>query len=83
MANDIEQNTSPVQSYKIKLEKAFDRLEKAIDDKIAPVAKSQEVDVNVKLMAAHQDITELRKKNKLASDRLDSTIAHIRKILGN
>ena len=81
MVNDINQNISSVQAAKIKLEEAFARLEKAVDDKVASVEKSKKIDAE--LIAAHKSITELREKNKLASERLDSTINQIRKILGS
>jgi uncharacterized phage infection (PIP) family protein YhgE len=81
LVNDINQNISSVQASKIKLEEAFARLEKAVDDKAASVEKSKKIDAE--LIAAHKNITELREKNKLASERLDSTINQIRKILGS
>jgi len=81
LVNDINQNISSVQASKIKLEEAFARLEKAVDDKVASVEKSKKIDAE--LIAAHKNITELREKNKLASERLDSTINQIRKILGS
>jgi len=81
LVNDINQNISSVQAAKIKLEEAFARLEKAVDDKVASVEKSKKIDAE--LIAAHKNITELREKNKLASERLDSTINQIRKILGS
>jgi hypothetical protein len=81
LVNDINQNISSVQAAKIKLEEAFARLEKAVDDKAASVEKSKKIDAE--LIAAHKNITELREKNKLASERLDSTINQIRKILGS
>ena len=81
MVNDINQNTSSMQISKTKLEKAFARLERAIYDKTACVDKSEKTDA--KLVVAHEEIAKLREKNKLASERLDSRIDQIRKILGS
>ncbi len=81
MANDINQNTSSAQASKIKLEEAFARLERAVDDKVASVDKLKKTDAE--LIVAHGDIAELREKNKLASERLNTTINQIREILGS
>jgi predicted nucleic acid-binding Zn-ribbon protein len=81
LVNDINQNTSSMQASKTKLEKALARLERAVDDKVTSVDKLKKIDTE--LIAAHKRITELREKNKVASERLDSTINQIRKILGS
>jgi predicted nucleic acid-binding Zn-ribbon protein len=81
LVNDINQNTSSMQVSKTKLEKALARLERAVDDKVTSVDKLKKIDTE--LIAAHKRITELREKNKVASERLDSTINQIRKILGS
>jgi predicted nucleic acid-binding Zn-ribbon protein len=81
LVNDINQNTSSMQVSKTKLEKALARLERAVDDKVTSVDKLKKTDTE--LIAAHKGITELREKNKVASERLDSTINQIRKILGS
>lgn len=63
------------------LEKAIERLEKTIGEKIVPAANSAEP--NKELLTLRKEIKELRETNKIASNRLDKTIGQIKKILGN
>ena len=76
MANDFEENSPSMQALKTKLEQAFTRLERAIDIKTASTHKPK--DREAELIAAQQEIANLRQKNKLASDRLDNSIYQIR-----
>ena len=81
MANNSIQNNSSMQTAKAKLEKAFARLEIAIDDKVLSAEKTNEL--GAELVVLQKKIGELREKNKIASNRLDGTIHQIRKILGS
>ena len=81
MANNSTQNTSSMQIAKTKLEKAFVRLERAIDHKVLSAEKTSEL--GAELVVFQKEIGQLRKKNKIASSRLDATIDQIKKILGS
>ena len=81
MANNSTQNTSSMQTAKIKLEKAFVKLERAIDDKVLSAEKTNEL--GAEIVVLQKEIEQLREKNKIASNRLDATIHQIKKILGS
>ena len=80
MANHTKQDTSPLQTSKTRLEKAFARLESALERKVIYVNKSNKADTA--LIAAREEIYKLRQQNQLVSSRLDGVINHIKKILG-
>ncbi|MEE2999717.1 MAG: DUF4164 family protein [Pseudomonadota bacterium] len=81
MENSPIQSTSSMQSAKTKLEKAFDRLEKVIRERIESPEKTGEF--GAELITLQNEIDELRKKNRIASNRIDATIKQIQKILGS
>ena len=80
MVNHTKQDTSSLQTSKIRLEKAFARLETAIEGKVIYTNKTKKVDTA--LIAAREEIYKLRQKNKQISVRLDRVINQIKKILG-
>ena len=80
MVNHTKQDTSPLQTSKTRLEKAFARLESALERKVIYANKSNKADTA--LIVAREEIYKLRQQNKLVSSRLDSVINHIKKILG-
>lgn len=65
---------------KVRLDKALDRLESAIKNK--GLLSENEVK-NERLLTAKREITELKKKNKIAANKLEVTIDQIKKILGS
>jgi len=79
LENNNKQDTSSLQTSKIRLEKAFARLETAIEGKVIDANKSNKVDTA--LIAAREELYKLRQKNKLVSGRLDIVIKQIKKIL--
>ena len=81
MANNSTQNTSSMQIAKTKLEKAFVRLERAIDDKVLSAEKTSELEAE--LVVLQKEIGQLRGKNKIVSNRLEATIHQIKQILGS
>ena len=80
MVNRTKQDTSSLQTSKTRLEKAFARLESALERKVIYANKSNKADTA--LTAARDEIYKLRQQNQLVSSRLDSVINHIKEILG-
>ena len=81
MPNNPVQSSSEMRLVKDRLEKALDRLENAVNNK---GLMDEDDDVkNEKLLTARREITELKKKNKIAASKLEVTIDQIKKILGS
>lgn len=68
-----------MQAAKSKLDKALKRLEKVIKKKAATPTGSQGMDLE--LVAAKAEITELKEKNQAASTRLEGAIGRMNDIL--
>lgn len=80
MPNNPVQSSSGMRLVKVRLDKALDRLESAIKNK--GLLSENEVK-NERLLTAKREITELKKKNKIAANKLEVTIDQIKKILGS
>ena len=72
---------SPEGKAKLRLEIALTRLEKALEEKVALPAESQ--NLSVKLDSANREIAELKSKNLSVAERLHSTINKMKTILGD
>ena len=80
MVKHTRQDTSAQKISETRLEKAFARLESALEHKVNNADKSNKADTA--LIAAREEINKPRQQNKLVSVRLDSVISEIKKLLG-
>ena len=79
MANTSTQSTSSIHAAKSKLDAALTRLEKAIDTKANSTGGSD--GLSSELVAAKAEISELKEKNQVVSNRLDGAIGRMKEIL--
>ena len=81
MVDDNKQTKPSLETSKKRFEKALERLESAIDDKVTDA--SEAIKEDAALIAAREEIYELHQQNKIVSSRLDKVINQIKRILGN